>query len=152
VDYRKRREGEVELRDELEEKVAFIKSYPGISGDIIDYHLDKGYRGIVLEGTGLGHCPDYLIPSVERATDSGVPVVMSSQCLYGRVNMNVYSTGRRLVSAGVISARDMLPETAYVKLIWALGQTDKLEEVRSIMQTNLRGEMEVLSSRDYFLL
>jgi len=152
VDYRKRRQGEVEVRDELEEKVAFIKSYPGISGDIIDYHLDKGYKGIVLEGTGLGHCPDYLIPSVERATDSGVPVVMSSQCLYGRVNMNVYSTGRRLVSAGVISAGDMLPETAYVKLIWALGQTDKLEEVRSIMQTNLRGEMEVLSSRDYFLL
>ena len=60
----------MQLHDDLEEKVALIKSYPGIEADIIDYHIDKGYKGIVLEGTGLGHCPENLLPSLERAKDS----------------------------------------------------------------------------------
>ncbi|OEC88359.1 MULTISPECIES: Glu-tRNA(Gln) amidotransferase subunit GatD [Methanobacterium] len=150
--YKTRTDGEVELQDAVESDVAFIKSYPGISGEIIDYHIDKGYKGIVLEGTGLGHCPEEIIPSVKRARDSGIPVVMASQCLYGKVNMNVYSTGRKLITAGVISAGDMLPETAYVKLCWALGQTDEIEEVEKTMQTNIAGEIEDKSSIKYFLI
>jgi glutamyl-tRNA(Gln) amidotransferase subunit D len=151
-EYNKRNENEVNLQDSLEQDVAFIKSYPGIQLEILDYHVDKGFKGIVVEGTGLGHCPEELIPSLERATDSGIPLVMTSQCLYGRVNMNVYSTGRKLLSAGVIPALDMLPETAYVKLIWTLGQTDDLEEVKRIMQTNLKGEIQEKTSQKYFLI
>ena len=150
--YKTRTGGEVELRDAVESRVAFIKSYPGISGELIDYHVDKGYKGIVLEGTGLGHCPEEIIPSIKRARDSGIPVVMTSQCLYGHINMNVYSTGRKLITAGVISAGDMLPETAYVKLSWALGQTDEIEEVEKTMQTNIAGEIEDKSSIKYFLI
>ena len=150
--YKTRTDGEVELQDAVESNVAFIKSYPGISGEIIDYHMDKGYKGIVLEGTGLGHCPEEIIPSIKRARDSGIPVVMTSQCLYGKVNMNVYSTGRKLINAGVISAGDMLPETAYVKLCWALGQTDEIEDVEKTMQTNIAGEIEDKSSIKYFLM
>ncbi|WP_424354892.1 Glu-tRNA(Gln) amidotransferase subunit GatD [Methanobacterium sp. MBAC-LM] len=150
--YKTRTDGEVELQDAVESNVAFIKSYPGISGEIIEYHMDKGYKGIVLEGTGLGHCPEEIIPSIKRARDSGIPVVMTSQCLYGKVNMNVYSTGRKLINAGVISAGDMLPETAYVKLCWALGQTDEIEDVEKTMQTNIAGEIEDKSSIKYFLM
>ncbi|WP_048189733.1 Glu-tRNA(Gln) amidotransferase subunit GatD [Methanobacterium sp. SMA-27] len=150
-DYKKRSNENVQLHDDLEEKVALIKSYPGIEADIIDYHIDKGYKGIVLEGTGLGHCPENLLPSLERAKDSDIPVVMTSQCLYGLVNMNVYSTGRKIVSAGVISVFDMIPETTYVKLVWALGQTENIEEVKKIMQTNIAGEIGEKSSEKYFL-
>lgn len=150
--YKTRGNNEVELHDAVESNVAFIKSYPGISGELVDYHVDKGYKGIVMEGTGLGHCPEELIPSLKRARDSEIPVVMASQCLYGKINMNVYSTGRKLISAGVISAGDMLPETAYVKLCWALGQTDEIEEVEQIMQTNIAGEIEDKSSIKYFLV
>ena len=150
-DYKKRSNENVRLHDDLEEKVALIKSYPGIEAEVIDYHIDKGYKGIVLEGTGLGHCPENLIPSLERAKDSDIPVIMTSQCLYGLVNMNVYSTGRKIVSAGVISVFDMLPETAYVKLVWALGQTENIEEVKTIMQTNMAGEIGEKSSEKYFL-
>lgn len=149
--YKTRNEGEITLKDSIEPNVAFIKSYPGISGEIIDYHIDKGYKGILLEGTGLGHCPEDIVPSLERAKDSGIPVVMASQCLYGEVNMHVYSTGRKLISAGVISAGDMLPETAFVKLIWTLGQTDSQKEVQKIMQTNIAGEIEDKISLKYFL-
>ncbi|MCC7563868.1 MAG: Glu-tRNA(Gln) amidotransferase subunit GatD [Methanobacterium sp.] len=148
--YRRRNQTMLEINDSLEPKVAFIKSYPGITGEIIDYYVDKGYRGMLLEGTGLGHCPDHLIPSIQRAVDDGIHVAMSSQCIYGRTNLNVYSTGRKLLSAGVIPVGDMLPETAYVKLVWALGQTTNQEEVENIMQTNLKGELEDKSSSKHF--
>jgi glutamyl-tRNA(Gln) amidotransferase subunit D len=151
LEYKKRNNNDVQLHDELEEKVAYIKSYPGIRSDVLDYHIDNGYRGIILEGTGLGHCPENLIPSLERAKDEHIPIVMTSQCLYGLVNMNVYSTGRKILSTGVISVLDMLPETAYVKLVWALGQTDNINEVKTIMQTNIAGEMGEKSSEKFFL-
>ncbi len=150
--YNKRNETELKLHDSIEPNVAFIKSYPGISGELIDYHVDKGYKGILLEGTGLGHCPEDIVPSLERAKDSGIPVVMTSQCLYGEVNMHVYSTGRKLISAGVISAGDILPETAFVKLIWALGQTDDIKEIKNIMKTNIAGEIQDKLSLKYFLV
>ncbi|HML04397.1 MAG TPA: Glu-tRNA(Gln) amidotransferase subunit GatD [Methanobacterium sp.] len=149
--YKSRSNSEIKINDSIEPNVAFIKSYPGISGELIDYHIDKGYKGILLEGTGLGHCPEDIVPTIERAKDSGIPVVMASQCLYGEVNMHVYSTGRKLISAGVISAGDMLPETAFVKLIWTLGQTEDINEVRKIMHTNIAGEIEDKISLRYFL-
>jgi glutamyl-tRNA(Gln) amidotransferase subunit D len=149
--YKKRSDEDVNLHDELEEKVAFIKSYPGIQPDIIDYHIDRGYKGIVIEGTGLGHCPEDLLQPLERAKDMHIPVIMTSQCFYGLVNMNVYSTGRKIQSAGVISSLDMLPETAYVKLVWALGQTDNIEEVKKIIKTNIAGEIGEKSSEKFFL-
>lgn len=140
--FKKRHNGEVKLKDSLEEKVAFIKSHPGISGELIEYHIDKGYKGIIMEGTGLGHCPVDIVTSLQRARDNKIPVVMTSQCLYGETNMEVYSSGRKLISAGVISAEDMLPETAFVKLMWTLGQTEDLKEVEKIMQTNIACEIQ----------
>jgi glutamyl-tRNA(Gln) amidotransferase subunit D len=71
----------------------------------------------------------------------GIPVVMTSQCIWGRVHMNVYSTGRDLLRIGVIPAEDMLPETALVKMMWALGQTSDPREVEKIMKTNLAHEI-----------
>ena len=148
--YRKRGSGELELHEMVEERVALIKSYPGMSPDIIEWHLERGYRGLVMEGTGLGHCPDTLIPVLREAHDMGVPVAMTSQCLNGRVNMNVYSTGRRLLQAGVIPCADMLPEVAYVKMCWTLGQTDEPERVREMMMDNIAGEINRKTSIAYF--
>lgn len=149
--YIKRGENDLELNIDIESKVALIKSFPGISNEIIDYHIDKGYKGLLIEGTGLGHVPDYMVKSFERAHDENIPVVMTSQCLYGTVNMNVYSTGRLLQDVGVISGMDMTPETAYVKLAWALGQSDDLDKVKEIIQTNIAGELNESSSLKYFL-
>ncbi|MGC9517758.1 MAG: Glu-tRNA(Gln) amidotransferase subunit GatD [Methanomicrobiales archaeon] len=150
--YRKRNEYDVKIQDSIEQDVVLIKSYPGIKTEFIDYYIDKGYKGMVIEGTGLGHIPEDIIPSIERAADSSIPVFMTSQCMYGKVNMNVYSTGRKLINAGAISALDMLPETAYVKLIWTLGQTDNLNEVKKIMHTNIAGEIMEKSSLKHFLI
>lgn len=151
IDYAKRGENELNIRDNLESKVALIKSFPGITSELIDYHIDKGYKGLLIEGTGLGHLPDYMLDSIKRANDENIAVIMTSQCLYGKVNMNVYSTGRKLANANVISGGDMTPETAYVKLSWALGQSEKIEDVKKIMTTNIAGEFSEKSSLKHFL-
>jgi glutamyl-tRNA(Gln) amidotransferase subunit D len=66
---------------------------------------------------------------------------MTSQCLGGVTNLNIYNTGRDLQSAGAISVADMLPETAYVKLMWALANSKNAEEAKKLMTTPLAGEM-----------
>ncbi len=150
-DYRKRSEGEVKVDGRMEEKVAILKVYPGISGELLDFLVDRGYKGVVIEGTGLGHVPQDFIPHVQRAVEEGVSVCVTSQCLYGRVNLNVYSNGRKLLKAGVIPCEDMLPETAYVKLMWVLGHTDDQEEVRQMMLKNYAGEITPYTRFDTYL-
>lgn len=149
-DYRKRQESEVWVDDKIEDKVALVKVFPGMDSEIIDFFVDKGYKGIVLEGTGLGHTPTYIIDSIKRATEEGVAVCMTSQCLNGRVNLYVYSTGRKLLKAGVIPCEDMLPETAYVKLMWVLGHTEDLKEVKKLMLTNVAGELTPYTRYDVY--
>ncbi len=150
-DYRRRSGGEVEVDAKMEEKVAILKIYPGISGELLDFLVNKGYKGVVIEGTGLGHVPQEFIPHVQRAVEEGVAVCVTSQCLYGRVNLNVYSNGRKLLKAGAIPCEDMLPETAYVKLMWVLGHTHDLEEVRKMLLTNYAGEITPYTRFDTFL-
>jgi glutamyl-tRNA(Gln) amidotransferase subunit D len=139
-DYRKRGEEELEIKDSFEEKVALIKFHPDFNPGIIDWLVDSGYRGIVLEGTGLGHINSGYYGSVERASHEEVYVGMTSQCIWGRVDMDVYTTGRELQEIGVEPLGDMLPETALVKLMWALGQSEDLDDVKSLMGRNIAGE------------
>ncbi|MGC9011815.1 Glu-tRNA(Gln) amidotransferase subunit GatD [Thermogladius sp.] len=139
------------LEARFDDKVALVKAYPGVQNEIIDMLVDKGFHGIVIEGSGLGHISNRLLDSIKRAVESGIPVVMTSQCLFGRVNLNVYSTGRRLLEAGVIPAEDMLPEVAYVKLSWVLAsKTRDLAEVRKWMLTNLEGEINYRHTLDLY--
>jgi len=139
-DYRKRGEETLEIKDSFEEKVALVKFHPDFNPGIIDWLVDGGYRGIVLEGTGLGHINTGHYSSVERASQEGVYVGMTSQCIWGRVDMDVYTTGRELQEIGVEPLSDMLPETALVKLMWALGQSDDPDEVKALMRSNIAGE------------
>ena len=151
VKYTKRNSCKLDINDNLSKKVALVKMYPGISPELIDIYVDKGYEGLVIEGTGLGHCSDDVITSIARATSENIAVVMTSQCLFGRTNMNVYSSGRRLLHENVIPVNDMIPETAYTKLLWAAGQSDNVDEIRTIMQSNLKGEMNDTLSQRYFI-
>jgi glutamyl-tRNA(Gln) amidotransferase subunit D len=139
-DYRKRGSGNVDVDDALEENVALVKIHPGIKSEVLDYYIDN-YNGIVIEGTGLGHVPEDLLKSIEKARKKKVPVVMTTQTIYGRVDMKVYSTGRELISHGVISGEDMLPETAYVKLMHVLGSTKDMDEIKEKMQANIAREI-----------
>jgi glutamyl-tRNA(Gln) amidotransferase subunit D len=128
------------LKPEFDDKAALVKFYPGMNPAVIDWYVEKGYRGLVLEGTGLGHVGKYCFEAIRNAVQHNVLVAMTSQCIWGRVNMNVYDSGRDLLALGVIPLEDMLPETAVVKLMWIFGQTQNLEEAKTLLKTNIAGE------------
>lgn len=141
-DYRKRDLSKKPIvNPRFEEKVALIKFFPGMDPSVIDFYTDKNYRGIILEGTGLGHVSKRCHASLKKAVQRGIVVAMTSQCLWGRINMNVYYSGRDLQALGVIPLEDMLPETALVKLMWVLAQTKDKEDAKRLLMTNLVGEV-----------
>jgi len=129
------------LKPEFDEKVALIKFYPGMNPATIDWYVENKYRGIILEGTGLGHVGSYIFKAIRNAVEHDVVVGMTSQCIWGRIDMNVYDQGRDLLALGVIPLEDMLPETATVKLMWIFGQTRDIEEAKRLLKTNIVGEI-----------
>jgi len=140
-DYQKRNpKSTLVLKPKFEEKVALIKFYPGMNPTFINWYLEKEYKGIILEGTGLGHVSRYCYEPIQKAVKNNVVVAMTSQCIWGRVNMNVYDSGRDLLALGVIPLEDMLSETAVVKLMWVLGQTQNVEEAKKLLKTNIAQE------------
>lgn len=140
--YRKRDSArKLKLKPTFEKKVALVKFHPDLNPEIIDCYVKKGYRGIILEGTGLGHVGNYCLSAIQRAIEKDVIVGMTSQCIWGRLNMNVYDQGRDLLAAGVLSLDDMLSETAFVKLRWVLGQTTKTEEAKRLLTKNVANEL-----------
>ena len=141
-DYKRRRsDTDVIINTAFDERVSIVYYYPNMKADIIDSLIDNGYKGIVIAGTGLGHVNKPLYPALKRAREKGVAVYMTVQTLWGYVQMYVYDTGRDMMDLGVVPMANMLPEVAYVKLGWALGQTHDLEEVRKIMYTPIAGEI-----------
>jgi len=141
-DYNRRRnDREVKILPFFEEKVGMLYYYPNMQPDMIDSMIDNGYRGIVIAGTGLGHVNKPLYPAIVRAAEKGVAIYMTVQTLWGYVHMFVYDTGRDLMAKGIIPAENMLPEVAYVKLAWALGQTTDLDKVKQLMLTPIAGEI-----------
>jgi glutamyl-tRNA(Gln) amidotransferase subunit D len=131
----------VKVLPAYEEKVAMIYYYPGMQGDMVTSLVDSGYKGIVIAGTGLGHVNSALNKPLREAVEKGVSVVMTVQTLWGYVQMYVYDTGRYLLDLGVIPCANMIPEAAYMKLCWALGQTTDQKEVEKIMLTPIAEEI-----------
>ncbi len=140
-DYKRRRKDKsIKLMPYFDDRVAIVYYYPNMKPDIIDSLIERGYKGIVIAGTGLGHVNKPLYPALKRATENGVAMYMTVQTLWGYVQMYVYDTGRDMMDLGVVPTANMLPEVAYVKLGWALGQTDDLDEVKRIMLAPIAGE------------
>ncbi len=137
------------LRPKMEEKVGLLKIHINMFPEQFEFF--KGYKGLIIEGTGLGQTPGQvpnelceihrkIYPAIKKVIDSGCIVVMATQCLFGSVNMNVYDKGRDLLELGVIPGKDMLANTAFVKLSWLLGNY-KAEEAKELISQNLRGEI-----------
>ena len=139
--YVKRGEKKLAIHDKLESKCALIKYVPGASNESLLFHSGSGYKGIVIEGTGLGHVSTEWVPLIRTVTNAGIPVVMTSQCINGRVCDRVYDTGRDILKAGAIESEDMLSEVALVKLMWVLGQTQNNDKVKVMMHTDIAGEL-----------
>ncbi len=139
--YRRDSSRKLVLKPNFDEKVALLKFHPNLNSEVIEWLIDNSYRGIILEGTGLGHIGSYCFSAIRQAVKENVVVAMTSQCIWGRIDMNVYNQGRDLLATGVIPLEDLLPETALVKLMWVLGQTKDSEEAKTLLTTNIAHEI-----------
>ncbi|MBU8869321.1 MAG: Glu-tRNA(Gln) amidotransferase subunit GatD [Gemmatimonadales bacterium] len=152
-DYHQRRDDrKIDLKAVFDDRVSLVYYYPAMKPDIIDSLVDNGYKGIVIAGTGLGHVNKPLYPALDRARAAGVHIYMTVQTMWGFVQMYVYETGREIMGLGVIPAANMLPEVAYVKLGWTLGQTHDPEEVKRIMLNPVNGEITEREPHNGYLL
>jgi len=148
--YRPRNGDVPELDDSFNDKVALVKFYPGQKPEILDYYFQKGYKGLIIEMTGLGHVSvggkNSWLVKLKKLIKEGLVVCATAQTVYGRLNQNVYSTGRELEKIGVIPLEDMLSETAFVKLGWVLGHKSwsSREKIKNKMLENVSGEFNEL--------
>jgi len=140
--YNKRRnDNKVKIMPFFNDNVTMLYYYPGMKPDTLDLLVEAGYKGVIWVGTGLGHVNKEMYPAIERAQAKGVHMYMTLQTIWGYVHMFVYDTGRDMMAKGIIPAGNMLPEVAYIKLGWALGQTEDPEEVKKIMLTPINDEI-----------
>ena len=133
----KRSGGNLAAKTKFDDRVALLKYHPGFDPKMIE-HATKSYKAIILEGTGLGHMSKDCFPALKKAAEAGIMVCMTSQCIWGRVSMTVYDTGRDLLDIGVIPLSDMISETAIVKAMWALANS---KDPKKTMQENLANEI-----------
>ena len=153
-DFNKRNKSKVEVDAVFDENVGILKAYPGNNSKVIDF-FRKNCKGIVIEGTGLGHVSAdgkyNLVPELKKAIEKGLLAYMTSQAFYGRVDSNVYDYGRKVADAGVVFLEDMLPETAYIKLGWVLGHKQWRGSVatKRKMLENISGEFNDRLGNDF---
>ena len=124
----------------LDTRVALVKYHPGYDPKLIDYIIESGYQAIIFEGTGLGHIGKTMYDSVKSAKKKGLFLGMTSQCIDGRVSMTVYESGRDLLEMGIVPLNNIIPETALVKAMWALGNTKSVDEMKNLMLEKIASE------------
>src|SRR5215813_8852655 len=119
--------------DRIEERVDIIKMFAGADGRFINFAIDDGARGLVIEGLGRGNVPVAALPAIERAINSGIPVVITSRCPRGRV-LDTYAyegAGRQLRKMGAILGGMLTSDSARIKLMLELGGGWSVEQIRT---------------------
>lgn len=131
----------------FQDKVALIKFYPGQTPDILDWYYKQGFKGVVVEVAGIGQVATETkhswLKKVSELSKKGFIICAAPQTIYGRLDPYVYSSGRKLLDAGMIYLEDMLSETALVKLGWILGHSEyseSKEKIKKLMLENIAGE------------
>ena len=121
----------------FDNRVLLLKYYPGLDPEIMNYATNSGYRGVIIEGTGLGHVGKTMYGAIEKAKKKGLFIGMTSQCIDGMVRMTVYDSGRDLLNLGVVPLGNMIPETALVKTMWVLANSKDHDEITRMMKENI---------------
>ena len=132
---------EFQSKINLDTKVALVKYHPGYDPNLLNQLIENGYKGIIFEGTGLGHIGKVMYENVKKANEKGIFLGMTSQCIDGRIGMTVYESGRDLLDLGIIPLENMIPEVALVKAMWAIGNYQNIDEVKKIMLKNIASEL-----------
>ncbi len=129
------------FKTHFEESVALVKFHPGFDPSVLSYLVtEKSVKGIIIEGTGLGHVSDDTVAVISELVKRGIFFGITSQCIWGHVDLNVYATGMDLIAAGVTPLENMFAETAFAKLSWVMGN---FNDTRKVMLTNLVSEFNL---------
>jgi asparaginase (EC 3.5.1.1) len=122
--------------NKIDAKVDLIKCTAGQDSSLIDYCIQKGDHGIVIEAMGRGNIPPQMLPGIERAIKENIPVVLVSRCFEGRVyeSYGYEGGGKMLKEMGVIFTEHMPGQKARIKLILALSRTRNIEEIRKLFE------------------
>lgn len=132
------------VQERYSDRIAVLKLFPGMNPDIFRYLQECGYEGIYIEGFGLGGVPflkSDFTAEIRRASQSGLPILVGSQCRYEGSNLNVYETGQRILECGGIPVHDMTYEAVVTKLMWCLGQAKEREAVQRLFRQNIAQEV-----------
>jgi len=143
---KKRRKRVIKFRPNFDPKISLLKLFPGFDPEIIDRALERGARGIIIEGFGPGNVPfleTSIIPQIENSIDKNVPIIIANQMERGITNLMAYECGLKAKKAGAISSHDMTTEATATKLMWALAYNKKLSDIRKVMETDIAGEISM---------
>lgn len=135
---------ETVLDDKIVYDVFLLKLIPGTKVEFFSYFTKMGYKGLVIEAFGLGgmhYVRRDLINGIKNLISENIPIVITTQCLYELSDPTVYEVGRKAYDEGVILGGDMTSEAAVTKLMWVLGHTSDMTEIKKLMQKNLCDEL-----------
>ncbi|MCY9136666.1 type I asparaginase [Bacillus atrophaeus] len=123
--------------------VCLLKLHPGLKPEMLDA-LKSMYKGVVIESYGSGGIPFEerdLLTKINELIESGIVVVITTQCLEEGEDMSIYEVGRRVNQDLIIRSRNMNTEAIVPKLMWALGKSSDLVEVKKIMETPIADDV-----------
>ncbi len=140
---------DLRLEEGFVSEIAVLSLAPGMPASVLDHLLSQGVKGIVINAYGTGNIPQIYLPSLERARDKNIPIVIRTQCPEGSTQMSVYATGKQALECGAIEAFDMSLESTITKLMWALKRAKTIEEIKTIMHHNYAGEINSDGERAY---
>lgn len=128
------------FRPEVDSRVFLLKLMPGTQPDVLDFVLQAGYRGLVIEAFGVGglhYIRRNLVEKLRKLRKSGVRILVLTQCMYEKADLSIYEVGTQLLRTDVLSGMDLTTEAAVTKMMWALAQ----EDTDTLLRTNLCGEI-----------
>lgn len=128
----------------LDTRVSILKIHPGITPQVVkDIICGSDTRAIILETYGSGNAPtrDWFLEIIKQGNELGKIIVNVTQCLYGKVNMSLYATGKSLENCGVISGADSTTESMLAKLFHLLGRSSDSDWVKKMLSKDLKGEI-----------
>jgi L-asparaginase len=131
---------------ELDDNIAILKLFPGISPQVTQSILNtSGLKAVILESFGAGNAPtvDWFMDQLQDASNRGIIILNVTQCKGGAVEMGKYETSAGLSRIGVIGGYDITTESAVTKLMYLLGSGYSSDSVKQLLQTSLRGEMTI---------
>ncbi len=124
--------------------IGVLKLFPGITPSLVKsiFSID-GIKAVIVEtfGSGNGTTRKWFLDEIEQAVRNGIIVLNITQCNQGSVEQGRYATSIGLKNAGVIGGMDMTFEAAVTKLMYLLGNYSDIDEIKKLLQLNLRGEI-----------